>query len=47
MKKLAIKKQTVSQYADEKKVSKSAVYKAIREDRLSYEKIGSVYLIIS
>lgn len=45
--KLDKKKYTVKQYAGLKNVTVGAVYKAIREDRVSYEKIGSVYLIIS
>ena len=47
MGKLDKKKYTVKQYAELKKVTVGAVYKAIREDRVSFEKIGSVYLIIS
>lgn len=47
MGKLDKKKLTVKQYADLKKVTVGAVYKAIREDRVSFEKIGSVYLIIN
>ena len=46
MGKLTKKKLTVKQYADLKDVTVGAVYKAIREDRVSFEKIGSVYLII-
>lgn len=47
MRKLEKKKYTVKQYADLKEVSTTAVYKAIKEDRVAYEKIGSVYLIIA
>lgn len=47
MGKLDKKKYTVKQYAELKNVTVGAVYKAIREDRISFEKIGSVYLIIS
>jgi len=47
MGKLKIKKYTVKQYADKRKVTVGAIYKAIREDRIKYEKIGNTYLVIS
>ena len=47
MNKIGIKKLTVRQFADLKGVTVGAVYKAIKEDRVNYEKIGSVYLIIT
>lgn len=46
MRKLEIKRLTVKEYADSKDVTVSAVYKAIREGRVNFEKIGKVYLII-
>lgn len=47
MKKIEIKKQTVKQYADEKGVTVGAVYKAIREKRVKYEKLGNFYIILN
>ena len=44
---LNTKRYTVSQYSELKGVTKSAVYKAIKENRVNYEKIGNVYLIIN
>lgn len=45
MKKLQKKTYTVKQYATLMDVTVQAVYKAIREDRVTYEKIGNTYLI--
>jgi hypothetical protein len=47
MGKLNQKKLTVKQYADLKEVTVGAIYKAIKEGRVSFEKIGSVYIIKS
>jgi len=45
MRKIKQKTSTVKQYADLIGVTVGAVYKAIREDRVTYEKIGNTYLI--
>lgn len=47
MKKLSKKQLSVKQYAEIKGVTVGAVYKAIREERVSFEKIGSTYIIIN
>lgn len=39
-------KMTVKQYADFKGVTTAAIYKSIREDRVKFEKIGTVYIIL-
>lgn len=46
MSKLQKKRYSVKEYAKKKKVSVQAIYKAIHESRLTFEKIGETYIII-
>lgn len=46
MKKLKKQRYSVKDFAEKQEVTVQAVYKAIKEHRIDFEKIGSVYIII-